>query len=122
MRQLTRLIGPFLDVFLHDAGHATFSILHIPVFGREEDAADQFSTYLMLKFQKDEARRLMVGSTDQYKGDLTSSKVTIPQLAFADQHGTPAQRLSICSARLTEPIRNYFAMSCKKDFYRRTEP
>ena len=33
------LIGPFLDVFLHEAGHAVFGALQIPLFGREEDAA-----------------------------------------------------------------------------------
>ena len=37
------LIGPFMDVFLHEAGHAVFASLKIPLFGREEDAADQSS-------------------------------------------------------------------------------
>jgi hypothetical protein len=86
------LIGPFVDVFLHEAGHATFSILQIPVFGREEDAADQFSTYVMLKLDKDEARRLVLGSAYQYKGDLLSPTVTLTQQTFADEHGTSAQR------------------------------
>jgi Putative metallopeptidase len=58
------LIGPFVDVFLHEAGHAVFSSLQIPLFGREEDAADQFSTYIMLRLDKDEARRLILGSAD----------------------------------------------------------
>ena len=39
------LIGPFMDVFLHEAGHVAFNVLKIPLFGREEDAADQFSAY-----------------------------------------------------------------------------
>jgi hypothetical protein len=52
------LIGPVIDVFLHEAGHVAFSALKIPLFGREEDAADQFSTYIMLQFDKAEARRL----------------------------------------------------------------
>ena len=86
------LIGPLLDVFLHEAGHAVFAMLQIPVFGREEDAADQFSTYIMLKFDKDEARRLILGSAYQYKGDLSSPTVTIEQQTFADEHGTSAQR------------------------------
>jgi hypothetical protein len=86
------LIGPFVDVFLHEVGHATFSILQIPVFGREEDAADQFSTYVMLKLDKEEARRLVLGSAYQYKGDLSSPTVTLTQQTFADEHGTSAQR------------------------------
>ena len=47
------LIGPFVDVFLHEAGHVIFAALNIPLFGREEDAADQLSTYLMLRFNKE---------------------------------------------------------------------
>jgi len=86
------LAGPVADVFFHEAGHAVFDILQIPLFGREEDAADQFSTYLMLRFEKDEARRLILGSAYQYKGDLSAPTVTIAQQKFADEHGTPAQR------------------------------
>src|SRR5262245_13103641 len=78
------VIGPLLDVFLHEAGHAVFASLQIPVLGREEDAADQFSTYLMLKFDKDEARRLVLGSAYQYKGDLASPTITIKQQKFAN--------------------------------------
>jgi putative metallopeptidase DUF4344 len=86
------LIGPFMDVFLHETGHAVFGIFKTPLFGREEDAADQFSTYIMLRFEKDEARRLILGSAYQYKGDLSSPSVTMTQQKFADEHGTPAQR------------------------------
>ena len=56
------LIGPVMDVFLHEAGHAVFDMLQVPLFGREEDAADQFSVYIMLKMEKDEARRLIMGT------------------------------------------------------------
>jgi hypothetical protein len=86
------LIGPLVDVFLHEAGHAVFDVLQVPLFGREEDAADQFSTYLMLKMEKDEARRLIMGNAYQYKGDLQSPTVSLPLKKFADDHGTPSQR------------------------------
>jgi hypothetical protein len=99
------LIGPFMDVFLHEAGHAVFAILQIPLFGREEDAADQFSTYIMLKLEKDEARRLILGSAYQYKGNLSSPTVTIKQQSFADEHGTSAQRFYnlLCTAYGADP-------------------
>jgi hypothetical protein len=86
------LIGPFVDVFLHEAAHALFDILNVPVFGREEDAADQFSAYVMLRFGKAEARRLILGSAHQYKGDLTDKTVSLDLKKFSDEHGTPAQR------------------------------
>ena len=69
-----------------------FDILKIPLFGREEDAADQFSVYIMLRFSKDEARRLIVGNAYQYKGDLQSPTVSMALKKFADEHGTPSQR------------------------------
>ena len=99
------LIGPLMDVFLHEAGHAIFAALRIPLFGREEDAADQFSAYIMLRFDKEEARRLILGSAYQYKGDLSSPTVTMKQQTFADEHGTPAQRFYnlLCMAYGADP-------------------
>jgi len=99
------VIGPFMDVFLHETGHAVFAIFKVPLFGREEDAADQFSTYILLRFEKDEARRLILGSAYQYKGDLTAPSVTMKQQTFADEHGTPAQRFYnlLCMAYGADP-------------------
>jgi Putative metallopeptidase len=110
------LIGPFLDVFLHETGHAVFAILKIPLFGREEDAADQFSTYILLRFDKEEARRLILGSAYQYKGDLSSPTVTTTQQKFADEHGLPAQRFYnlLCMAYGADP--KLFADVVKKEF------
>src|SRR5262245_6783304 len=110
------LIGPFMDVFLHELGHAVFGIFKIPLFGREEDAADQFSTYILLRFDKEEARRLILGSAYQYKGDLLSPTVTMTQQKFADEHGTPAQRFYnlLCMAYGADP--KLFADVVQKGF------
>jgi hypothetical protein len=83
------VIGPVVDVFLHETGHAVFELLRIPVFGREEDAADFFSVFLMLQLGKDEARRLIAGTAYQYKNEL---KDVWTQQKFANEHSTPAQR------------------------------
>ena len=32
------IVGPFVFIFLHEIGHAIFDLLHVPVFGHEEDA------------------------------------------------------------------------------------
>ena len=86
------LVGPVVDVFLHEVGHAVFDLWKIPVLGREEDAADLFSIYIMLQFPKEEARRLIHGNAYQYKGDITAPTVTMAVQKFADEHGTPSQR------------------------------
>jgi hypothetical protein len=46
------VVAPTLDTFLHEVGHAVFDYLRVPVLGREEDAADQFSAYFLLRFAK----------------------------------------------------------------------
>ena len=55
------IVGAIVDTFLHEAGHAVFDLLEIPVFGREEDAADFFSAYVLLKFAPEDAARLFQG-------------------------------------------------------------
>ena len=92
------ILGPTLEVFLHEAGHAVFDYLGVPVLGREEDAADQFATYLLLQFAKSDARQLIVGVSYSY--NLDASKPSAKQNPFADEHGLPAQRFynSLCMA------------------------
>jgi hypothetical protein len=97
----TALTGPICDVFFHEVGHALFDLLQIPLFGREEDAADAVSAYVMLQFGKDEARELIAGAAYSYAAEmkLTSAKelrtveVKYKLEKFADEHSTPAQRV-----------------------------
>ena len=44
--------GQFFWVTFHEVGHAIFDIFDVPIFGRPEDAADNFATYIMLQFGK----------------------------------------------------------------------
>ena len=99
------LIGPIADVFFHEVGHAVFDLWKVPVLGREEDAADQFSVIIMLNFRKDQARRLIMGNAYQYRNDVTSASITMPTHKFADEHGTPSQRFYnvLCIAYGADP-------------------
>jgi hypothetical protein len=90
--QQDAILGPLLDVFLHETGHAVFDLLKVPVFGREEDAADSFSAYIMLQFGKEDAHSLILGSAYQYKADVVSPPAPVAPAKFADEHGVPAQR------------------------------
>ena len=45
-------------------------MLELPVFGREEDAADQLAAYILLQFGESEARRLIAGTAYAYHIDL----------------------------------------------------
>jgi hypothetical protein len=86
------LAGPVVQIVLHEAGHAVFDLLKVPIFGREEDDADQFSAYVLLQMGKDEARRFMTGAAYQYKSGVQSENQNIATKRFADVHGTMAQR------------------------------
>lgn len=86
------LVGPIVDAFLHEVGHAVFDLWKVPVLGREEDAADFFSAYLMLQFNQQDARRLIMGAAYQYREYLRKPNVVLPVVRFADEHALPAQR------------------------------
>ena len=96
------LVGPFLDTVFHEAGHAMFDLFKIPLFGAEEDAADQVSAYLMLQFPPPQNRGLIVGAAYSYATEIrvrNPRDLYRPRLRFsrhvasAKEHSTPAQRL-----------------------------
>ena len=86
------MVGQFFYVFAHEMGHAMFDLLDVPVFGRAEDAADQFATYVLLQFGKDQARRLILGTAYSYKNYITNPALTAPLAAFSDAHSPPPER------------------------------
>lgn len=92
--------GHFFFVFSHEMGHAMFDMLGVPVFGGSEDAADNFATYIILQFGKDDARRLLAAAAYSYKNYLMNPKVTVPVSAFSDMHSPPPTRFynMICLA------------------------
>jgi hypothetical protein len=98
-------VGQFFYVFAHEMGHAVFDVFHVPIFGRAEDAADQFATYILLQFGKDQARRLIGGAAYAYHMYVQHPLVTAPLVAFSDVHGAPAQRFYnlICLAYGANP-------------------
>lgn len=86
------IVGPLFDTSLHEFGHALFEMLRLPVLGREEDAADQVSAYIMLQLGKVEARRLIGGVAYAYKTEAEAATAPPRMTQFANVHGTPAQR------------------------------
>jgi hypothetical protein len=93
-----------------------FDLLDVPLFGREEDAADQFSAMIMLHFSKTEARRLILGTAYAYNVEVEGATEETGMTDFADEHGTPAQRFYnlLCVAYGAEP--ELFADIVKKGY------
>jgi Putative metallopeptidase len=88
------LIG---GVLLHESGHALFDVLDVPVFGREEDAADQISILVALHLRPQLAEAAVKSYAyfwrlvpDPDSGMTKDGKLNED---FADEHGTASQRL-----------------------------
>jgi hypothetical protein len=82
------VVGGFVQVVLNGMSQAVFDILEVPVWGREEDAADKLAGFLMLQFGTDIARRLLNGAAFFFE----ASDRTWTGSDFADTRGTEAQR------------------------------
>jgi len=93
--QVDALAGQLFFAVAHEFGHLSFDVYGVPVFGREEDAADNFATYIMLHF-RDDARRLVGGAAWSYnmfiKDFKDNPKATLPLAAFSSNHGQPEER------------------------------
>ena len=98
------ICGQLFFAVAHELGHAMYDIFDVPVFGRQEDAADQFATFMMLQFGGDQAMRLIGGAAYGYHGYIKDLKlkpqVTLPLAAFSSDHGAPEERYFnlICTA------------------------
>lgn len=117
------IAGAFIGVVLHEAGHAVFDLLDVPIFGREEDAADQMAMFIALQFDKGVARSLVKGisylwfvvddpptqsQSDAEKDaeqDPTARCFKDPFCAYSDEHGTAGQRMfnAVCIAYGGDP-------------------
>jgi Putative metallopeptidase len=108
------VVGPFVDVLLHELAHAIFDLLKIPLFGREEDAADQLAAFILLQFGNDVARRTIVGAALLFRQMAEEQQ---PGSAdYAAVHGLPAQRFYnvLCIAYGAQP--QLFADFVKQGF------
>ena len=102
--------GQFYWLTLHEVGHATFDLFEVPIFGRPEDAADNFATYILLQFGRGQARRFIGGAAwawRAYLGDYQRNPVVRKRIAaFADNHGLPEERFYnlVCLAFGADPV------------------
>ena len=57
----TVVTAMFVDITLHELAYAIFDVLHVPVWGRMEDAADRLSAFLLLQLGEDVSRPTIKG-------------------------------------------------------------
>jgi hypothetical protein len=83
------VLGEVVFVVLHELAHAAFDMLEVPVFGREEDAADQMAVFLAMQFSPEVARTTVRGDYYFFNNQSDPSEWS----RYADEHGTNSQRL-----------------------------
>jgi hypothetical protein len=95
------VVGTYAGVVLHEAGHAVFDMLDVPVFGREEDAADAMAIFIASQFSKDVARTVTRGYA--YFWSVLGNPKEWAQ--YSDEHGTSSQRFynTLCLAYGGDP-------------------
>lgn len=79
------LSGAFVGMLLHEVGHALVDVLEIPITGREEDAVDQLSAWILIESGEADA---VLGAAATYYGDDSG----VGAEDFADEHSLNSQR------------------------------
>ena len=82
------MVGAIAQAVLHEMSLVVFDQQKIPVWGREDDAADKLAGFLMLQFDDKTAHRLMNGAAFFFE----ASDRTWTGSDFSDVKSTEAQR------------------------------
>jgi hypothetical protein len=98
------IIGNIVGTVLHEGGHMLFDMLDVPVFGREEDAADETASFIALQFNKDVARTIVKGWVYSWAREQDPA-ASAPVSAWSDEHGQASQRMynALCLAYGGDP-------------------
>jgi len=82
------ITGAFVQVALHQVAEGLFDMLQVPIWGREDDAADKLAGLMMMEFGKDVALRTLTGTTYFFE----ASDHTWTGVDFSDPASTEDQR------------------------------
>lgn len=96
------IIGSVVSTFLHEAGHALIDQLELPMVGREEDAADQLSTVILIA-SGDEGNAMAIEGAYSFIAESESGEED--ETPFWDEHSLNEQRFynSICLIYGSDP-------------------
>jgi hypothetical protein len=100
------IIGGAVQLMLHELGHGLFHIQEIPRLGREEDAADQLASLLMLQFGNQVALTTIKGSFNVWHHfNAVENGGKISPLSEAGTHSINIQRAYniLCTAYGKDP-------------------
>jgi Putative metallopeptidase len=98
--------GTFVESTLHDVAYAVFDLLQVPIWGREDDAADRLAALTMLQFGDKVALTTIIGTAKFFE----YSNHTWTGADFAAEESPEAQRFYnyLCIAYGGDPITFHF--------------
>lgn len=99
--------GALAFVMLHEVGHALIHLFNLPILGREEDAADQLSTFFILSEEKFSVQGIS-GALYFFR----SQPLFFTRQHLSGEHGlAPQRRANIaCWAYGKDPVRFQWAL------------
>jgi hypothetical protein len=86
------VVGAFVGVLIHEVGHAAFDMFNVPVFGREEDAADEMAGFLAVQFNKQVAHTVTRGFAFLWRAAGRLGGEPKDWAEYSDEHGANQQR------------------------------
>ncbi len=86
------VVGNVLFMLVHEMGHVHISEMHLPVLGREEDAADAHAALTLLKMGTGFSRRVLIAAAKGWFLSDRRDQQTHTMPAFYDEHGLSQQR------------------------------
>lgn len=96
--QLGEMVGGALTfAFIHELGHCLIDVLKLPSTGREEDAVDQLSTFVLIGLKGEEGEKMAISGAIswgiQYEKIKQSGKTAAElEMLWADEHSMDGQR------------------------------
>lgn len=82
----TAVAGAFLGILMHEVGHALVAVLDLPITGREEDAVDQLSAWVLI--ESDDAESVLSSAATYY----TAEEEAAGDDDLSDEHSLNQQR------------------------------
>lgn len=89
-KALAEMNDVLVFIFLHELGHALIDAYQLDITGREEDAADQLSTFICLEELGDNGARATIAAAEAFQ--IESSSSNPEELPFYDEHSLQPQR------------------------------
>jgi hypothetical protein len=105
-QQALILDGTFVEAVLHEVANAAFDLLQVPIWGRENDAADRVAALIMMQFGDEVAVTTIAGTAKFFE----YSKRAWTGADFAEVGSPEAQRFYnyLCIAYGGDPVTFHF--------------